>query len=216
MPSNPPVQKLPRERPPCASTPSPTAYVPVTSSPQRRLRGIQASLGRSRSRVATPEPHRADASGTDVHLPMVARAVYQKRESHLSVRNVNRETVRLTRPRFHATCPPGALLHERHAGIEAVTKGAAGSAQAAAGAASANRASRKTSGSAPRLCDVGGQGPSSLLFPRHPRYPLECSRRVAESFPPWPRPAPQPDLSCWTARAGGWTRCSLAAPPRPR
>src|ERR1022692_1958044 len=33
MPSNPPVQKLPRERPPCASTPSPTAYVPVTSSP---------------------------------------------------------------------------------------------------------------------------------------------------------------------------------------
>src|ERR1022692_3847223 len=101
----------------------------------------------------------------------VARAVCQKREAHLSVRNVNRETVRLTRPRFHATCPPGALLHERHAGIEAVTKGAAGPAKGAAGAASATRASRKTSGSAPCLCDVGGhRGPSSLLFPRHPRY----------------------------------------------
>src|ERR1017187_1046347 len=40
---------------------------PRPHPPQRRLRGIKAALGRSRSRVATPEPHRADASGTDVH-----------------------------------------------------------------------------------------------------------------------------------------------------
>src|ERR1022692_438974 len=59
------------------------------------------ALGRSRSRVATPEPHRADASGTDVHLPMVARAVCQKREAHLCVRNLSRETVSPLGSRFH-------------------------------------------------------------------------------------------------------------------
>src|ERR1022692_3883663 len=115
MPSNPQVRKLPRERPPCASTPSPTAYVPVTSSSPTKTPRNTSSSGPISKPSGNPRTHRADASGTDVHLPMVARAVYQKREAHLSVRNVNRETDRLTRPRFHATCPPGALLQsEEH------------------------------------------------------------------------------------------------------
>src|ERR1039458_7092488 len=83
MPSNPPVQKLPRERPPCASTPSPTAYVPVTSSPQRRLRGIQASLGRSRSRVAigrwtsVPDASVRCGSGLLARFTKSERRIYQ-------------------------------------------------------------------------------------------------------------------------------------------
>ena|ERR1017187_736673 len=172
MPRIPPVLRLLKERTPCASTPSNTACVPVASSSPAKPRGLQATLGRSGSRVATPNPHRTALSGTDVHLPMVARADGHRREQYLRRANVSRKAVRFAGLRFHATRAPGTFLHECQAGTVALTTEAPGSAPAAA--AQANGASRPTSRSAPCSSnDVGEQrGPSSLLFPRHPRYPL--------------------------------------------
>ena len=52
-------------------------------SPRRRRRIIQAALGRSGSRRATPNPYRTPPPGNHGHLPMAARAGRQNREPHI-------------------------------------------------------------------------------------------------------------------------------------
>jgi hypothetical protein len=106
---------------------------------------------------------------------LLARFAKSERRIYVCETSVEKQLALLDRVSTQ-TRAPGAFLHHRHAGIEAVTKGAPGPAPAAADRA--NRASRRSAGfeasrakgSAPGLSDVARhRGPSGPLLPRHTR-----------------------------------------------
>ena len=82
------------------------------------------------------------------------------------------------------------FLHQRLAGIEAVTKRAAGAAPATRPAPAtrrgqANRAGRRSTSSAPQLCNGGRhRGPPGLLLPSHSRYPLATCPLIFDNRTP--------------------------------
>src|ERR1035441_4743926 len=108
---------------------------------------------------------------------MVVGAGGCQRAEGLYVHRIRRTTVQNVGVRRQTTGAIGALLPHRHRRHEAVAKGAAIPAAAAARANGATHETRvsagspagRPAGSAPRLCNAGGRrGPPGLLFPPSP------------------------------------------------
>src|ERR1019366_4197503 len=119
---------------------------PTVCAPAPRL---LPALGRTGSRLATPNPHRTLLPGNHGHLPMVAKAGCRERTEDLRVHRIRRTAVQNVGLRRETA----ALLPPRHRGHAPVATGAPGPPAAASKTrAGAGSQASRAAGSAPRVC----------------------------------------------------------------